>query len=774
MSVSLLQVPAMAVANGAGGGSGPTPTPSAGILEWVGGATSTVAYAVGDAVLYNESGFVCITAQPIGSPPPAWSTGGAAGPWGPFSCDALENIAGTAGVVVGGAGSSTGETVPAIALYTPTSAITMDTINAAGELGQVSIVGNGTAPTPAAPGRITVGGTVNNTGLYVGNTAVLFNGVALEASTGTYMLYLGAWAAGTTYAINTVVISQSAAWVSLQNANTGNTPAYPSTAFWQPLAPQAGGGNLPSGAVNAIGMNAAAQFVWQGDGATPPASTIAYDAGSIVNYAVDGSWYMLSVDQAVGTADPNANPNWINLSGSIIANAEAELNTSLVACTSSGVLISNDDAGVAVPAPGQIQVGGDVVNTGLYVSNTALLFNGAAVGGGGVQNTISTPAGAATNASVACSVSGVLLQSDDAAAVAPAPGQIQIGGPTTGSGLYVSDTQLLFNGSAIGGGVVNPVTVPNSGPPNQNAWVLGDAYNVGAVVYASNPPYNWFICYAAVPVGTETDPQTDVNAGTFGQGTYWQLLSPSSFTTTTGTTPGAYFGNLTLSGTAITSTNLATGEVVIDAGGGTPASISGGSGGNVGTVSCDTNNGNVSISTTGGAGVNIKSNVNSHFKVFANSGNIEIGCTDPAGSLNQLNIVSVLPTGSSSPSDGEITLTSAGKMTFSSQGDKTFTTDLGSITMSAHSLYSITSVTNGINFQTVSSAAGAVVINPNQGDTNAQSGNVMYFCGPFEPGKNYAPGAVVTHLGNSSWVAMLYNIGSTTPPATGINWTQLF
>jgi len=773
MSVSLLQVPAMAVANGAGGGSGPTP--SAGILAWEGGATSTKAYVVGDAVLYGNLGFVCTDAQPIGSLPPAYSTGGDPGPWTPFASDIIENIAGTAGVVVGGAGASSAQGVPAIALYTPTSTIILDTINAAGEIGQVSIVGNGTAPTPAAPGRITVGGTVNNTGLYVGNTAILFNGVALEASTGTYMLYLGAWAAGTTYAINTVVISQSAAWVSLQNANTGNLPAYPSTAFWQPLAPQSGSGNLPSGAVNAIGMNAAAGFLWQGNGASPPVSTIAYVAGSIVNYDVDGSWYLLAVDQGVGSDDPNTNPNWINISGSIIANSDSETNTAKVACSASGVLISNDDAGVAVPAPGQIQVGGGPVDTGLYVSNTELLFNGAAVGGGGIQNTISTPAGAATNASVACSVTGVLLQSDDAAGVVPAPGQIQIGGPTTGSGLYVSNTELLFNGAAIGDGVLNPVTVPNSAAGGNNEWVGGNAYNVGSVVYSPTAPFNWFLCYVAVPSGgTPLDPQADVNDGTFGQGANWQLLAPSSFTTTTGTTPGAFYGALTLSGTAITSTNLATGEVVIDAGGGTPASISGGSGGNVGTVACDTNNGNVSISTTGGAGVTIKSNVDSHLKVFANSGNLELGCTDPAGSLNQLNIVSVLPTGSTSPSDGEITLTSAGRMTFSSIGDKTFTTDAGSITMSAHSLYSITSATNGISIQTVSSVAGAVNITPGQGDSNAQGGNVMYFCGPFEPGKNYGPGAVVTSGGTTSWVAMLYNIGSTTPPATGANWSQLF
>jgi len=438
------------------------------------------------------------------------------------------------------------------------------------------------------------------------------------------------------------------------------------------------------------------------------------------------------------------------------------------------VLISNDDAGAAVPAPGQIQVGGDAVDTGLYVSNTALLFNGVAVGGGGIQNTISTPAGAATDASVACSVGGVLLQSNDAGAGVPAPGQIQVGGALVDTGLYVSNTQLLFNGAAVGGGVVNPVTVPNSGAPNYNMWVLGNAYNVGAVVFDSNPPYNWFICYTSVPVGTETDPQSDVNAGTFGQGTYWQLLATPSFTTTTGTTPGSYYGNLTLSGTAITSTNLATGEVVIDAGGGTPASITGGSAGNVGTVSCNTDNGNVSISTTGTAGVNIKSNVDSHFKVFATSGNIEIGCTDPAGSTNQLNIVSVLPTGSTDPADGEITLTSAGRMTFSSIGDKTFTTDGGTITMSAHSLYSITSATNGINIQTVASVAGAVNITPGQGDSNAQGGKAMYFCGPFEPGKNYGPGAVVTFEGTATFVALLYNIGSTTPPATGAAWQQLY
>jgi hypothetical protein len=194
-------------------------------------------------------------------------------------------------------------------------------------------------------------------------------------------------------------------------------------------------------------------------------------------------------------------------------------------------------------------------------SNGDLLLDGTPVGGGIRINTPTTSSIFENTNNL-----GVAGQIKFVSTDATNPAQLTVGGTPTTTGLYVSNTQLLYNNAPVGG---SGVPFPMSNPTNAsggNQWVSGGAYIVGSVVFSPTAPFNWFLCYVAVPTGNATDPQADVSAGSFGQGTYWQLLSPAGFTTTTGTTPGSFYGALTLSGTAITSTNLTTGEVVIDSG----------------------------------------------------------------------------------------------------------------------------------------------------------------------------------------------------------------
>ena len=109
-------------------------------------------------------------------------------------------------------------------------------------------------------------------------------------------------------------------------------------------------------------------------------------------------------------------------------------------------------------------------------------------GSGGVQITTSTTASLFEDTGGAGSAGQIQFQSTDATN----PATLTIGGTSNATGLYVSNTQLLFNGVAVGG-VGGGTTVPV-------VWNDSDPYAVGAVVNVGtlDNPTGTFICILAV------------------------------------------------------------------------------------------------------------------------------------------------------------------------------------------------------------------------------------------------------------------------------------
>lgn len=438
-------------------------------------------------------------------------------------------------------------------------------------------------------------------------------------------------------------------------------------------------------------------------------SASAYVPGAMV--ISGGSTYVCLVAQpASSPAPPNAGA-WQSVGGgsggSSISNAGGS-----VSIDATGVITSSTDVDTNIVGTGTTSViqmtaptfgitasdhiamsGGTVDNgsltigdndgnpptTGLYVGATKLLFNNVNITNGGGNwsyRSVWQPAQSYV-------VNDVVFDTVNTAQtyICIEPNTSVSTPPSADSGQW----KLFATNSASG--VAYPVTVPNSAGGNQNQWQSGSAYAVGSVVYSPTAPYNWFICYVEVPTGNTTDPQADIDAGAYGQGTYWQLLAPAGFTTTSGTTPGTYYGPLTLTGDGITSTDLTTGVVTISgASGGTPTSIANGTAPTNGSVAVDgtgnivaTTTGDIGIGSTGTGTLTLDTDVDTFIKIFS-TGEINIKADDPAGTKNDIVITTNNSTTGTcdltigTDTDGTLSLT--GGVTTSIKGG---TTDAGVI-----------------------------------------------------------------------------------------------
>lgn len=115
-------------------------------------------------------------------------------------------------------------------------------------------------------------------------------------ASGLVGVWRGAYAGGTTYALNDVVFSGGSSYISLQNSNTGNTPASSPT-FWDLVA--------EAGATGATGATGSAGMVWQGN----YNNAIGYFQNDVVFR--NGSSYIATADTSSGESPPGTHWNLV-------------------------------------------------------------------------------------------------------------------------------------------------------------------------------------------------------------------------------------------------------------------------------------------------------------------------------------------------------------------------------------------------------------------------------------------------------------------------------
>jgi hypothetical protein len=484
-----------------------------GALAWLGTTASTAAYAEGDLVIYSPSTYVCLTPQPIGSPPPpngsAWVAiggGGGSSISGGQATVACDDPTGSGSIKLTTAGgsigaitfdttqpegpitlSSGGEVIVDTTngasgsglkiLTTNTTSLFEDTLSA-GVVGQIRF----TSADTTNPAQLTIGGASNATGLYVSNTQLLFNGAAVGSGGGGTSIANG----GSTLAIdasgamtytpstepgatNNISLSSGASGNAGIRGNSvslsapAGTPTGILTVSDNSISAVAGGSTLGIGADGSLSFNGGVVGTNTGN-VTLLARNVA-ETGALV---LGGD--VVTLEKETGS--------WFK----ILANADIQIQAA-------------PNQAVSIQADG-------LTGAKLTLQQDSFFLDSLIVGGGGT---------------------GEITSDTVTIKTAPGPAQSVILLSEAGDVAITSAGAFTFNGEPVAN--ANPVTNPQRG--DNNEWVSGIAYAIGSVVYSPTVPYNWFICYVAVPAGPSINPQADVDAGADGQGTYWQLLAPA-------------------------------------------------------------------------------------------------------------------------------------------------------------------------------------------------------------------------------------------------------
>jgi len=178
------------------------------------------------------------------------------------------------------------------------------------------------------------------------------------------------------------------------------------------------------------------------------------------------------------------------------------------------------------------------------------------------------------------------------------------GGTPPANGLYIDPNTIVFNSQPLNVGV-QPSISAGSGtvacnPINGQVLITTASSGDGRFIVNTAGSGNGRIDF-------ETTAPITFNISTSGN-SYFQTTTPNGNLQVGGTTPPS-------AGLWTTATDiLYNGQTLIPA---TPSLITGGSGGNVGTVSCDVTSGNISASTTGTA----------YYQTTTGTGNLKVGGT---------------------------------------------------------------------------------------------------------------------------------------------------
>lgn len=357
-------------------------------MAWQGSGTpavSTVAYVPGAMVINGGSTFVCLVAQPIGSAVP---------------------VSGANWQSIGGGGSS-GNTI------TGGTAPNVGTLSVDATTGNIELLTTGTSTQTFTSSAITdiTGSELNLTGGPQNIVMSAPNGIGINATN-----------------ILNLTVSSGIIEINTQSGNSG--PALS-------IGPSQGDSNYVSGGA----LYNCGAFD----------STAGYGVASVVQ---EGSVSYVALNNVApnNTAPYNPLPStdptdWLPLDGSTTASS-ISANGALVACddpSGSGAIVISTSTGAEIkldtsltPINGDIKM---VSGASFTVDTTADANGGVSLKTSGTQSYFGQYGG-----------SGLPGQIQLTSADATNPAKVSIGGAVDTTGLYISNTQVLFNNVPLGGG----------------------------------------------------------------------------------------------------------------------------------------------------------------------------------------------------------------------------------------------------------------------------------------------------------------------------------
>jgi hypothetical protein len=749
--------------------------------------TSTVAYNPGAVVIYSSTPFVCLVAQPIGSVGgpvngPNWQSIGGGGPAGnsinangasvvcetetgdlqlattrvdSFGNNSFINLQSVGVLYMGGTCvnmSSPYNTNPdvsaAVVVQTGYSISHFDE----GGNGPITFVSNATA----GGGSVTIGGGVTNTGLYVSNTELVFNGnvVGTSDAISNGGATLGIDGTGS-LSFTTTDFPLNVNGISLVTTVPSTTPG---ANAGQITINSGGDMNLLSAGVISLTSTVTGNvgnITIGGD--TPPSSGL-YVTNTQLTFngatlATGGNWAYRSI---FNTTTPTA-----------YAGNDVVFDT--VNTTETYICILAYTTATPYPAPST-----DSAHWILFASNA---------GSGGAGSTISGGVG-----TVACSASGVnVTATTDAGFIVLSstnptePAIVTIGGGATETGLYVSNTQLLFNGTAVGVGGGNWSYKGTFNITTDTAYAVND------VVFDTVNDAQTYICASAYTTAPPYPaPSTDP--------THWTL-----FATNSGGGPGG--SSISADGTSVVC-NVPAGGVTITAIDGITGVFRDVNGGITLGVVNETISSNIQISDANSA-ISINNNNDGvengtivvggttipNIGLYVSNTELLFNGTIVAGEGNGTAIANA---GTSLSIDGEGSLTlapgSAGtnlNKVFLATRTATGPTNAGDITISSggqtllatNENMELVAETGGIILRTkAGSATATFTMTPNFGDPDYLGGGVLYNCGAFSSTAGYGLGSIVSSGGDLYLCVSLVtpNVsGNPVPSDSPTNWLSL-
>jgi len=244
-------------------------------------------------------------------------------------------------------------------------------------------------------------------------------------------------------------------------------------------------------------------LAWQGSADLPPVSTVAYLPGAVIIY--NSITYICRVAQPVDSEEPSEGDNWVSIGSggggtpNAIAGGTPPTTGIVEVLTDSGVVLATapriNMASTGVEG-GSLTIGGDTpFQTGLYVSQTQLLYNGVSVLGGGGGNSI-TGGSAGNVGTVSCdTTSGQINIIGTGTAEVQMKGEngilLELTGTDESKNIVINtalnDGKIIFEpGTGVSGG--NIVVLPAGDVADgvvlysTGAWRERAGYNVGSVV----------------------------------------------------------------------------------------------------------------------------------------------------------------------------------------------------------------------------------------------------------------------------------------------------